>query len=204
MYGGPSQGAVLSDNSQGLSRDTRGGPIIAGRYQVDRLIGTYESLGVRVHRLPDDRVDDRRHPNAIFLCDVFWQTPFGAVVGRMANPVRAGEERAVSARLADLGVPVALTIAGDGLLEGADCHWLRADLALVGIGVRTNKSGYDQLRVGLDIQSFDELPASAVRKDQKREYFDTSRRGKSAAGHTYPEKLSESEKRALLEYLKTL
>lgn len=113
--------------------------------QVDKLVETYESLGVRVHRLPDERVDDLRHPNAIFLCDVFWQTPFGAVIGRMANPVRAGEERAVSARLAELGVPIALTIGGDGLLEGADCHWLRPGLAIVGAGVRTNSSGLAQL-----------------------------------------------------------
>ena len=113
--------------------------------QVDRLIDTYESLGVSVHRLPDESVDDLRHPNAIFLCDVFWQTPFGAVIGRMANPVRAGEERTVSARLAELGVPIALTIAGDGLLEGADCHWLRPGLAIVGTGVRTNESGFEQL-----------------------------------------------------------
>ena len=62
--------------------------------QVDGVIAAYEALGVRVHRLPNDRVDDLRHPNAIFLCDVFWQTPFGAVISRMANPVRAGEERA--------------------------------------------------------------------------------------------------------------
>jgi len=118
--------------------------------QVDRLIETYTSLGIRVHLLPDDGVDDSRHPNSIFLCDVFWQTPFGAVISRMANPVRAGEERAVAARLAELGVPVALTIAGDGLLEGADCHWLRPGLALVGTGVRTNKSGYEQLRSRLE------------------------------------------------------
>jgi len=118
--------------------------------QVDRLIETYESFGVRVHRISDERVDDLRHPNAIFLCDVFWQTPFGAVIARMANPVRAGEERTVSARLAELGVPIALTISGDGLLEGADCQWLRPGLAIVGAGVRTNQSGFAQLRDWLE------------------------------------------------------
>jgi len=118
--------------------------------QVDRLFETYESLGVRAHRISDDRVDDHRHPNSIFLCDVFWQTPFGAVIARMANPVRAGEERTVSERLAELGVPIALTIAGNGLLEGADCLWLRPGLAIVGIGVRTNESGYGQLRGWLE------------------------------------------------------
>ncbi len=119
-------------------------------HQVDRLIEIYESLGIRVHRLPDERVDDLRHPNAIFLCDVFWQTPFGAVIARMANPARAGEERTVSTRLAELGVPIALTIAGDGLLEGADCHWLRPGLAIVGTGVRTNERGFAQLRGWLE------------------------------------------------------
>ena len=79
--------------------------------QVDHLIETYTSLGIRVHLLSGDCVDDSRHPNSIFLCDVFWQTPFGAVISRMANPVRAGEERAVAARLAELGVPLALTMA---------------------------------------------------------------------------------------------
>ncbi len=127
-------------------------PVDPGRLreQADRLFETYESLGVRVHRIPGDHVDDLRHPNAIFLCDVFWQTPFGAVIARMANPVRAGEERAVSARLVELGVPIALTIAGDGLLEGADCHWLRPGLAIVGTGVRTNQSGFAQLRGWLE------------------------------------------------------
>ena len=48
-------------------------------------------------------------------------------------------------RLAELGVPIALTIAGDGLLEGADCQWLRPGLAIVGIGTRTNESGCAQL-----------------------------------------------------------
>lgn len=129
-------------------------PVDAARLgeQVDRLTATYESLGVSVHRLPDDRVDDRRHPNAIFLCDVFWQTPGGAVVSRMANPVRAGEERAVSARLAELGVPIGLTIGGAGLLEGADCLWLRPGLALVGTGVRTDADGFEQLRRWLEAQ----------------------------------------------------
>ena len=120
--------------------------------QVDRLAATYEKAGVRVHRIPDDRVDDLRHPNSIFLCDVFWQTPFGAVIARMANPARAGEERVVSRRLAELGVPIALTIAGDGMLEGADCLWLRPGLAIVGTGIRTNESGFAQLRNWLEGQ----------------------------------------------------
>ena len=34
--------------------------------------------------------------------------------------------------------------------------------------------------------------------------FDTTKPGKSAGGHAYPEALNESERTAVLEYLKTL
>lgn len=63
--------------------------------------------------------------------------------------------------------------------------------------------GYDRERVGLEIETFDALPADLA-DWEKREYFDTSRFGKSAAGHDFPAKLSEDERRAVLEYLKTL
>lgn len=69
---------------------------------------------------------------------------------------------------------------------------------------RTSATGYDTKRVGLPIESFDALPASAKTGAEKRTYFDTSIRGKSAAGHLYPAALEEDERRALIEYLKTL
>ena len=68
---------------------------------------------------------------------------------------------------------------------------------------RPDNDAYDKEKVGLAIEALDRLP-SKLRGDIRREYFDTSVRGKSAAGHEYPNGLGESEKRALLEYLKTL
>jgi mono/diheme cytochrome c family protein len=65
--------------------------------------------------------------------------------------------------------------------------------------------GYDQERVGLDAARLDEVPKAD--KDvprAARRYFDTRKPSKSAAGHTYPDALNEAEKRAVLEYLKTL
>ncbi|MCA9271239.1 MAG: cytochrome c [Planctomycetales bacterium] len=64
--------------------------------------------------------------------------------------------------------------------------------------------GYDPARVGLEIQTFDQLPADVDTDRAARRYFDTRRFGKSAAGHEFPESLAEPEKQALLEYLKTL
>lgn len=68
---------------------------------------------------------------------------------------------------------------------------------------RRTPEGYDQQRVGLEIETFEGSPPATTAREY-REYFDTRFRGKSAAGHTFPDALSETEKQALLEYLKTL
>ena len=67
-----------------------------------------------------------------------------------------------------------------------------------------SEDGYDRQRVGLEVQTFTELPAEADTLARRRESFDTSRFGKSAAGHLFPDELSDDEKLAVLEYLKTL
>ena len=66
------------------------------------------------------------------------------------------------------------------------------------------EDGYDQRKVGLEITEFDEVPSDVRTPAQRRRFFDTRRFGKSAAGHTFPDELGEEEKRAVLEYLKTL
>lgn len=64
--------------------------------------------------------------------------------------------------------------------------------------------GYDQNTVGLEVSQFDELPNGPMPAAERRRHFDTRKPGKSAAGHDYPNRLTEAEKRAVLEYLKTL
>ncbi len=63
---------------------------------------------------------------------------------------------------------------------------------------------YDRMRVGLPHTSYTQLPRTVRRADERRQYFDTRRFGKSNAGHDYPSDLTERERRAVLEYLKTL
>ncbi len=70
---------------------------------------------------------------------------------------------------------------------------------------RRSEDGYDQKRVGLEVEVSDSLPEKAMKlTSERRKYFDTTLRGKSAAGHDFPDQLNEDEKRALLEYLKTI
>ncbi len=66
------------------------------------------------------------------------------------------------------------------------------------------EDGYDQDKVGLEVTTMSELPATAKTGRDKRRYFDTRLFGKSSVGHTFPDALDEPEKQAVMEYLKTL
>jgi mono/diheme cytochrome c family protein len=63
---------------------------------------------------------------------------------------------------------------------------------------------YDTECVGPRIVGLDSVPPDVTAGWQRRQYFDAHGFGKSAAGHKFPDALSEDEKRAVLEYLKTL
>jgi mono/diheme cytochrome c family protein len=69
---------------------------------------------------------------------------------------------------------------------------------------RRTADGYDQHKVGLEVTTFDSMPPEVPAGAPRRHYFNTKLIGKSAAGHDFPDELSESEKLAVLEYLKTL
>jgi hypothetical protein len=69
---------------------------------------------------------------------------------------------------------------------------------------KRSEDGYDQERVGLEVEEFSSVPSDVTAPVDRRYYYDTTRRSKSAAGHQFPDPLSEDQKRALLEYLKTL
>ncbi len=69
---------------------------------------------------------------------------------------------------------------------------------------RRTATGYDRRRVGLEVEEAGGLPSRKLTAAERREYFDTTRPGKSAAGHDFPDALDEAGKTAVLEYLKTL
>ena len=94
----------------------------------------------------------------MFCADLFLMTPEGAIVGRPASTVRAGEERWVARRLADLGIPIVRTIRGRGTFEGADAMWLDATTVLVGRGLRTNGEGVAQVTSILGEMGVEAIP----------------------------------------------
>ena len=67
---------------------------------------------------------------------------------------------------------------------------------------KRTEDGYDQQRVGLEIETLDRVPTTVKSPAHLRRYFDTKLPGKNAAGHTFSDVLSEEQKQAVLEYLK--
>jgi N-dimethylarginine dimethylaminohydrolase len=84
-------------------------------------------------------------PNLMFVADLLFTTPEGVILSRPASSVRAGEERLVATRLANLGIPILRSIRGKGTFEGADAAWLNPDTVMIGVGFRTNKEGAIQV-----------------------------------------------------------
>lgn len=81
----------------------------------------------------------------MFVADLMFMTPEGVILGRPASTVRAGEERLVARRLAELGIPILRSVRGAGTFEGADALWLDSQTALLARGLRTNAEGAAQV-----------------------------------------------------------
>lgn len=69
---------------------------------------------------------------------------------------------------------------------------------------RKGPAAYDRTQVGLDVEVRAAAPTDRTDAWERRAWFDTTAVGKSAAGHRYPDALTDAERRAVLEYLKTL
>jgi N-dimethylarginine dimethylaminohydrolase len=120
--------------------------------QAETVAHFFARRGITVYRT---RPRGAASPNFLFMRDLFFMTPEGAVVARMGAEQRAGEERHASAALAAAGVPILHTMRGAATFEGADALWLRPDLVVVGTGMRTNAEGAAQLRAVLASQAVD-------------------------------------------------
>lgn len=124
-------------------------PIDAARAaaQHDAIAQAYKDAGAMVHYVEPAVTP---FPNQMFVADLMFMTPEGAIVARPASAVRAGEERWGARRLADLGVPILRTVRGDGTFEGADAMWIDPQTVIIGRGLRTNDAGAAQVAATLN------------------------------------------------------
>lgn len=110
--------------------------------QHDSMAGAYRAAEVKVYYVDPPGVPT---VNQMFIADLMFMTPEGVIIARPASTVRAGEERWVARRLAQLGVPIVKSIRGTGIFEGADAAWIDEDTVMVATGHRTNREGLWQV-----------------------------------------------------------
>ena len=110
--------------------------------QHDGIAEAYRQAGVTVHYVEPLH---QPSPNQMFVADLMFATPEGVILARPASTVRAGEERQVARRLADLGIPIVRSVRGTGTFEGADAAWINSQTVILGRGLRTNDEGAAQV-----------------------------------------------------------
>jgi len=111
--------------------------------ESDAFISTLESHGVRVSVLPAEYGTDL---DSLYVHDPVVTLPVGFALCNMGKKLRQGEPDALGKWIQGENLPIAGRISGPGKLEGGDVVWLKPNLAMVGIGYRSNLEGLAQLR----------------------------------------------------------
>ncbi|WP_310605567.1 dimethylarginine dimethylaminohydrolase family protein [Anaerosporobacter sp.] len=125
------------------------------REQHDLMAEAYKKYNVKIHYITDEA--SKNYPNIYFVRDLFTMTPCGAIISRMASPVRAGEEVIVQNELARLNIPIIASGFGFMWFEGPDIIIVNKDLVFLGIGLRTNNQAIKYIRAVLETQGFGEV-----------------------------------------------
>jgi hypothetical protein len=69
---------------------------------------------------------------------------------------------------------------------------------------RTHKEDYDQVKLGWKVTELREPPTADQPAIERRKVYDTTQPGRGNQGHTFGDSLTDEERFALIEYLKTL
>lgn len=129
------------------------------RAEHDEMARIYREAGAQVHYVKKMRPD---RPNAVFMRDLVFMTPEGAILGRPAIACRRGEERYAAQTLAELGVPIVRTVTGTGTFEGACAMWVDRRTVILGTGVRCNHEGARQVTEALRTMGVENIIAFPI------------------------------------------
>lgn len=69
---------------------------------------------------------------------------------------------------------------------------------------RTDKEAYDPVKLGWKVQVLDRPPDPGTPHHERLKVYDTTQPGRGNTGHTFGDDLTDEERRAVIEYLKTL
>ena len=140
--------------------------IPAMQSQHDAMVKAFEAAGIEVYHV--EGVDNTRLKSC-YTRDPLIMVKGGAIVCRMGARIRRGEELAITRTLAKIGIPILRTISGTGIMEGGSFAWLNSKTCAIGVGVRVNRDGAEQVgevlkRQGVELLIVD-LPGYDIHLD---------------------------------------
>lgn len=130
--------------------------------QHDAYVAALQAEGVEVHFV-DGEAGNRL--KQVYTRDPLIMVKGGAIVCRMGARIRRGEELAVTRTLARLGIPILRTISGSGIMEGGSFAWLNEKTCAIGVGVRVNREGAEQVAEVLKRQGVELIVTDLVGYD---------------------------------------
>jgi N-dimethylarginine dimethylaminohydrolase len=116
--------------------------IPAMQSQHDAMVRALEAAGIDVFHV--EGVDNTRLKSC-YARDPLIMVKGGAIICRMGARIRRGEELAITRTLAKIGIPILRTISGTGVMEGGSFAWINNKTAAIGVGVRVNREGAEQV-----------------------------------------------------------
>ncbi len=145
--------AIINEDEQWYFRSQEAPNLEKMQAEHDTFVALLRQNGVEVVFMDGGP----RDPNAMFTRDMGMVMDGGIIISRM-GPVgkdfgtgRRGEELYLLRKVAELGMPVYRTIAGEGLMEGGSFCLLDETHAAIGMSFRGNDSGADQVEEILEL-----------------------------------------------------
>lgn len=130
--------------------------------EYDQIIKLYKRLKIKVYLINPGKIDDNdRLFNIMYVRDLFFMTPEGAIMSKMASELRQDEVKYAEKAIRSINIPIKKIIENSGTFEGADALWVNDKLVVVGVGNRTNVAGFLQVRDELKSQDIDCISVSA-------------------------------------------
>lgn len=130
-------------------RGTEGPDLAAMQAQHDGLAAVLEREGVEVIRLDPPGKDRMK---SCYTRDVVVGVGGGAIVMRLGQRIRRGEELPATRTLARIGCPILRTLSGTAIMEGGSFAWIDAATAVLAVSSRGNEEGARQVEEVLRAQ----------------------------------------------------
>ena len=134
-----------------------------------KIIETYRSFSIKVYFINAADIDVRYKSclyNMMYTRDLLFITPGGAIISKMASNLRRHEVKYAKKALIKIDIPVIMNIKNKGIFEGADALWVNEKLIMIGVGNRTNKEGFLQIRDELKNQGINCIQVPAPKNTQ--------------------------------------